>query len=123
MSNETDTPTASTSTAVVVPSDVLETLQNELRKAKPFPDGTIVRFVFHGIGGDHYHYAALFSGGKWWFTGHGADLEGSGSYRDAGKMKTFPRSASQSDFSAIIMTHGHRISDLELATTFTPVQL
>ncbi|QGZ16789.1 hypothetical protein PBI_DEWDROP_142 [Microbacterium phage Dewdrop] len=105
-----DNTTESAGTEVSITNDLVARLQNELRKAQPFPDGTLIRFAsVDPMTGQHYHYAALFAAGKWWFTGQG--------------NKHFPTSATQSEFSALMVGRGHTIVGLEMATAFTPIEL
>lgn len=95
---------------VVVPEDLVGRLQAELRKAQPFPDGTLIRFAsVDTMSGKHWHYAAVFAGGRWWFTGQGNNH--------------FPKSATQQEFSALMMERGHLITNLEMATAFAAVEI
>jgi len=106
----TDTEKDQAASTVAVPNDTLERLKAELRKAQPFENGTLVRFVsVEPATGQHFHYAALFASGRWWFTGQG--------------NSHFPKHATQHEFSALIMAQGHRIIGLELATSFAPIEL
>lgn len=107
------TETTSEESVLVVQNSAQETLDRlkaELRKAQPFADGTLVRFVsVDARNGQHFHYAAIFAGGHWWFTGQGNSF--------------FPKMANQTEFSALLMKHGHLITNLELATDFAPIEL
>lgn len=107
---ETGNVSESNSTTVSIVDDVMSRLKTELRKAQPFPNGTLVRFTSVDVrSGMHYHYAALFTAGYWWFTGQG--------------NSHFPKSASQQEFSALMVANGHKITDLALATSFAPIEL
>lgn len=107
---EEATTSTSTSTEVAFANDLVERLKTELRKAQPFPDGTLIRFAsVDAQTGMHFHYAAVFAGGKWWFTGQG--------------NRHFPASATQAEFSALMVGRGHTIVGLEMATSFAPIEL
>lgn len=100
----------STSTEISFTNELVERLKTELRKAQPFPDGTLIRFAsVDAQTGMHFHYAAVFAGGRWWFSGQG--------------NKHFPAYATQSEFSAIMVGRGHTIVGLEMATAFTAIEL
>lgn len=107
---ESEASSTSMSAAVVVPEDLVGRLQQELRKAQPFPDGTLIRFAsVDPMTGNHFHYAAIFAGGRWWFTGQG--------------NSHFPKYATQQEFSVLMMEKGHRIAGLEMATAFAAVEI
>ena len=106
----TENRTDASAGVIVVADDVLNRLKDDLRKVSPYPDGTVVRFAsVDPHTGTHYHYAALFAGGKWWFTGQGNNF--------------FPKSATVQEFSALLVANGHRITGLELATAYASIEL
>lgn len=85
-------------------------LRADLQKAKPFADGTVVKFTSVGSqNGQHYHYAVIYTAGYWWFTGQGNSF--------------FPSKASHVDFLALLVSRGHLIVDLEVATAFESIEL
>jgi hypothetical protein len=88
----------------------VERLKADLRKAQPFPDGTIVKFTSVAVNtGQHYHYAAIFTAGYWWFTGQGNGY--------------FPKQASHQEFTALMVSKGHTITALGVALDFETIEL
>lgn len=94
---------------VVVGEDIAARLRADLKKAQPFPSGTVVRFTSVATNGQHFHYSAIFTAGQWWFTGQGNGF--------------FPKAASHQEFTALMVSRGHTIIDLEVATGFEKIEL
>lgn len=101
--------TQNVSAEVVIPDDIAERFKADLRKVQPYPDGTIVAFTSVDVRGAQWHYAAIFAGGKWHLSTQGNSV--------------FPGTATNQEFMALLHSRGHSLTDVKIATGFTPIHL
>lgn len=85
-------------------------LKADLKKAKPFRNGTVVRWTSVAVNGSRFVYAAVFAEGFWFTTA-------------ASDNRHVQKRMSHEDFLAYFNTHGYGVTDLGVATAFEAVEL
>lgn len=96
---------------LAVPSNVDEVIariRKDLTKKQAIADGTVMRWVHVYERGGRFTYSALYTGGFWHITGKG---------------ERYPTPISHDDLMSRLVNAGHRIFDLEVASTWKEVTL
>ncbi|QIK64551.1 hypothetical protein G7068_16010 [Leucobacter viscericola] len=98
------------SSALVAVSEAKERLIADLRKVRPFPDGTLIRWKMLGSNQVTYTFAAMFVAGSWYSTAQGNN------------PMVNPKMSHQT-FLNLIASNPLGIFDLEIASDFEKIDL
>lgn len=85
-------------------------LRADLKKSRPFADGTIVRWTSVAVNGSRFHYAAIYANGHWFTT----------SQRDTEHIQKKMR---HEEFLDYLHTHGYSVTSLAVAVDFEVIEL
>lgn len=87
-----------------------EKFRQDLRKARPFENGTIIRWTSVAVNGSQFHYAAIYADGYWFTT----------SRRDTNHMQM---RMTHDEILGYFSSHGYSIKDLKVAVAYEAVEL